>query len=370
MDIAEFDRSIRVGDARVGWMPDKKALILNRSVGLYGATNTGKTTCLKHILNLIKDDVYSIHLYSNSALSSGDFEGVCPKRAIRTELTRENLMMLFKDQSNRSEAYRLAHTPKNLRDVLSGLRGSRRSMLDTKLQAMDRWKMECDSQVAGHPHLKKQNEQRKRDYEVGELRKLVKTHSMELLASWAGNDEDHVRRRKFIELLDINPRTVVIFDDCMEEIKKCNTILRIKGESQGNMVSKFWSQGRQHHITIILAVQDDSQIAAPIRKNTTFSMFTDATSAEHFASAGANNLSRTIKDTIVGASDVIYGDASPDLKWSKLVYFKDGDAKSKVMLFKAQPYINPRVGHDEYWALCNFLDKLEDKDEFSVYDNL
>jgi hypothetical protein len=384
--IPDFNDPIILSDgSKIGWLPKESSSYLCMTTTWYGSTKSGKTTCMWDGMYAIKDKISRSYVFSGSESSNHNYRGRSPPRSIKTKITFNDLKAIYTSAMDRMEAYGLAHNPVFLRNVVELLRDrpeyseaqkiyrqikSYRNKLDIALRGFE---SQHQNDHGAINEFKKNIKEKGDNVEIDNIRKFIKSNFGVLRSvcdgAKEGSSEDMLF--KLVRKLDINPFSLVIFDDCMTNLKAVSKYTLIKGEKV-NLVHDMWVQGRHHGITIFNACQDDAQMDKTLRINTFLSIFTDAQCCEHYIDTKTNGLSKELASRIRLAMNTIFRAKGDKYKHVKLVYYKEGNEvdNSSIMVTKADLHDMFRVGDDQYWRTCALADSQQKKNPLEVLNRV
>jgi hypothetical protein len=109
----------------------------------------------------------------------------------------------------------------------------------------------------------------------------------------------------------LNPRLVIVFDDCTDLIKKYRA---------HEVMQKIFYQGRHSKITAILAVHTDKALDSELKKNAAVSIFTEMPCASAYITRPSTSLDREAQQRALAACKIAFGD--PTRPHQKLAYVR------------------------------------------------
>jgi hypothetical protein len=112
-----------------------------------------------------------------------------------------------------------------------------------------------------------------------------------------------------LKFVSINPKILLLFDDCTDQIKKLRNT---------KIIEKMFYQGRHNNITTIFACHTDKALDPEIKKNTYINIFCDESSASSYFSRTSAFMSEQI---VTKAKTSIKSTFS--VKWQKLIWVKE-----------------------------------------------
>jgi hypothetical protein len=294
---------------------------------------------------------------------NGDYVGIIPRAATIPNVTSGALEKIFKGQEKRAKIYTLVSDPEVIRPIFEQLRNIpecsaeyfriSRTIETIGREAQARISIvESDNSLQYGDRKEKIQKirsmavERARDLYKGVLSKyqetLLKIPEITRNKAW----------EKIILYININPRLLLVFDDCITEL---NAIMKKSAQGQESILDKIFARGRWAYMTIIIGAQDDSLVKTLIRKNTYVSIFTDAESANHFMENKANSVAKNKRIRAKHACDAVF--ESSQSKHKKLVYYRGGTPEIWSTYTIAEDYGKFRVGSPDYWVICEMISK-------------
>ena len=136
----------------------------------------------------------------------------------------------------------------------------------------------------------------------------------------------------------MNPRIVLIFDDCAAEFKQC---------FNRPVFKRLFYQGRHSYITSIFCNQDDTDLPANLRKNVSINIFTQPAVAKANFERGSNKYS---KDMIKKAEN-LYEEVF--IGYRKLIFI-DNDSNKNMFYHYTAKIVEPfKFGSTSLHSLCS-----------------
>lgn len=264
-------------------------MIIDKTIAFYGASKTGKTTLIDDILFLIRDKVKQIIVIcptdgQNNAYSGGRV----PRPLIHTNLTEDLLATIIRRQEFLANMYKLANSIANLEKLYRRLN---LPIANKEIERIHRKKSEKIAKLheeyldIGMRKSKiKEVEEEFEKFFIAFYKKYIEAHkdkfaNMELA-------EDELIALKF---LNLNPRIVIVMDDCTADFKK------IKTATGKSLLSKIFFQGRWLFITLLLSVHDDKCLDSEFRRSAFLSFFTNDKAATIYFERKENGSKEQLK---------------------------------------------------------------------------
>lgn len=325
------------------------ATFLDGLIVCYGARGSGKTTSVLNVMKSVRDEVDEVYVISQSAGANDQFGGYVPARAIKTDFNPQWFQGLLNRQKEKAARYRKAQDLRHLEDLFDMCASRKeRTMRDVIIaqaakfgeQAKEEYDMP-DEQEYEVLKINRRMEQLLRELYQMTIREYKRFDLNQLTAV----------QRAIVEILetDMNPRILVIIDDCSNMFKEwCR-------KSKGILETVY--NGRHYFITFIVTAQDDSEVDLKIRKNATVSIYSDATSATaNFnrgeRSKGDHNMARYVIDKLWR------DDKFPNKGYRKMVFLSQSPDGNP---FRYASYLMPsttfKVGSRSFWKISDELRK-------------
>ncbi len=312
--------------------------LLDRTIVLNGPSKTGKTIMTLHILETLRSEIDQVIVVAPSEPSNQSYTGtVNPlfihhglflpggegKKEKKGEGGRRFLTSIWERQEMLAKLYAQANdlpTLKKLYDRTSPTPLASAVLADTDAARADALK----KIAAAHgdtPLAQAQSDEINKKYS----QMLAKVYKQAVLDNYAAL---YARRAEFSEpemycltYLTINPRLLLILDDCAADIKPFfnDPIFR-----------RYFYQNRHCFITMILCCQDDTDLAANLRKNAFITVYTNASVTRAACSRGAF-APNMIPEVERAAGQIFQGRGH-----RKLVYLREGEGADCQQIFYAE----------------------------------
>ncbi len=338
MSIDKNNNLITKGGVIVPPLEITPSLFIDRSLVMYGPSKTGKTVLIKHIMKLVYGYIEQIIIVSPSEPTNRSYEGFVDSPFIHTRLYMPNPDDPQKDEGSkgglrfleaiwkRQEILAAVYTRANNIDVLAGLfsklpkrikgEGIKRIELLNEKRKQIISKIKNDSERCDE-NIKNINEKFKKIL-ILNYKKFIMPFYEKL---WEMDDitEDE---RYSLQYLKLNPRMLLIFDDCAAQFKPF---------FNKEIFRSLFYQNRHCFITVIISCQDDTDLPANLRKNAFISFFTEPIVCTSNFERSSNQFSKKIKSYVSSiAGDIFKGNR-------KLAYMREDDTKQQFYHIEA-PY--------------------------------
>lgn len=380
----------------IGLLSKDPNLFLNRSITLYGGSGTGKTTVAIEILYILSKHIPSCTAYIPSSESSGDYNGIIPRQVIKSDVKANEIRDIYKNQQRKTKIYNFVNNVNNLRNVFNLMKeilslSSTCIMYDRKLREIYRENQIMLKRISMSSELafdqKKREKARITDLMnnaiIKQYKDVLNTHKSEITTYLVNkikqsNIDKAVKKQykdyiKLLEYININPRLLIIFDDCIDELNAINKKSKdMNGDPLPPIIDVLYQKGRHNHITIITITQHDSKLSTPMRSNSYISIFTDPECLERFVTNKANSIAISKRKHAEAVSKRIF-DTMDEYNHKKVAYYRNGNDKTRftyVLAKTKDEYGQFRFGSHEFWQACqNFEDMCNNDNHNYLYNS-
>jgi ABC-type dipeptide/oligopeptide/nickel transport system ATPase subunit len=317
-------------------------LLLDRSIAIYGASGTGKSAIIVDMLWHLNRHADQILVFCPTDPSNKTYScGVVPAPLIHYEFDIELLERIWARQEMMAAVYARANSPEILESLYSKLGLTSVNSMIQRVRESKRDHIEeiKDTYFEKNAQKAKINKIEEKYKELLALiyKKFIGDNVHRLSGVQLSSEEQFA-----LKYLNFNPRLVLIFDDCASDIKKYE---------KKEVVRKLFYQARHVKITLIIACQDDTDIASSLRKNAFISVFTSDICANAFFGRKSNDFPRELAKRV----DVV----SMQLRWKppdfeKLVYLRQ---ENKLYKFVAELHDNFCFGSSPLRNFCSNIER-------------
>ena len=323
---------------------DKKDFM--HSVGFFGGSESGKTFLCKDILSRVRHVFPRVILFSPTASLNGEFQGIINNLLIIPTLTEEKFIEMYKAQEEISILYKKINSKEILSEVFEiAATSSQKNMLDRINSAKEKLissfsRSEKDDSIIAQ---KIQQLNNKLDKTLCKFMKSVilpVRHTLSL-------DEFSPAAQDCIKYLDMEPNTLWIFDDLMDE---CAGMAKKTKSPASMLFLNLFTKARHIHLTHWHILQDDAPVPPKLRKNLRTSIFTRGDTANSYITRASNGISKSDQKFGLSMIDALFqGDHK------KMFYFKEKTKSEKFQYFTAK---NAGLFCTSSTIINNFCDSL------------
>lgn len=322
-------------------------LFLDRSTVLYGESGSGKSFAIADILYTIKPHIDQIIVVCptdpiNRAYSGNSEQGngLVPLACIHHQITEELLENIWK----RQEAFAAVYARANNIIILESLYAKVARYApkeDAQIAIIRKTKASREAEIkqklppdAATAKIKALNE----DFTkliIKCYKQVINLNMTKLRDMTLSEDE------KFsLKFLNFNPRLVLIFDDCTDQLKQFKA---------HPVIQKLFYQGRWAFITTIIACHTDKSLDPELKKNSFVNIFTESGCCHAYIERPSNDLTR---EQIKSAQEAVKQTfvPIPELKNQKLVWIRE---QKKFFKYTADSHPNFTFGAPILRSFCN-----------------
>lgn len=235
---------------------------LDKTALLFGGSGKGKTTVIEHILYTVKDYIPN-YLVIVPRTSDKAYRKKLPSRCIKEDLTKQMLIKVWDRQYYITQLYNTA----NDADVLSSLfnkKPCRRVLVMIKAIIQRATESICAIDESNMNFaMKKDQKAHIEDLRLKKITMLYKESIRQMrqkLSDIPLSDKETI----CLKYLDINPRLMLIIDDCSE---KWQMWMKMFGKDEINPFNSIFYKGRWQYISLVFAAHDDKLVDTGLRKN-------------------------------------------------------------------------------------------------------
>ena len=297
------------------------------SVGFFGGSESGKTFLCKDLLSRVRHLFPRVILFSPTAAHNNDFQGIVNRLLIIPELSEQKFVEIYRAQQEISLMYKKINSLPVLTEVFNvACTNSSRNLHAKIIQARDRMIQKFANYEENIAAQKAQELNDKVDRELCGLIKSVILGVRHTLAL-----EDFSKdAQDCIKYLDLQPNTLFIFDDLMDE---CCAMLKKTKTEAAMFFKNMFTKGRHIHATHWHIVQDDAALPPSLRKNIRTSIFTRGDVANTYITRLSNGIAKS--DQKYGLS-LIGKLFQSETDYRKLIYLKDHAKTDKFQYYTAK----------------------------------
>jgi hypothetical protein len=164
-----------------------------------------------------------------------------------------------------------------------------------------------------------------------------------------------------LEYLDINPRLMLIIDDCSEQFQ---VWMKSFKKTEANIFEAIFYRGRWNYITLIFACHDDKIVTPPLRKNSRVTMYTNANTINACVGKPSSGFSAKDKKAIAAIAEKVFGDENSKIKThQKLCIIRDDPHQYRYTIANLYPEFSLVTQ-----SMAELIDKMPKKERATVHN--
>jgi ABC-type dipeptide/oligopeptide/nickel transport system ATPase component len=276
---------------------------------LYGESGTGKSFVVRDIMSILSTHIAQIMVISPTDRQNHTYEKIVPRCFIHYGVDTEILKKVWARQEVMRVTYDRANNPEPLERLFSRiappLAKSAVEKIRTELSG-------AESRIRATVTDKNEIEDK--------LTAMKKAASKVILSIFKHNIEmyrDNFRGKVLaddesycLQYLNFNPRLLIIFDDCTEQLNKTNNAA---------IMEKIFYAGRHNFITTIIACHTDKTFKPELKKQSFVNIFTTPSCAHAYFERKTNDLDKASR---IAANEACRAAFTPLSRHQKLVWIR------------------------------------------------
>jgi len=334
---------------------------LNKSIVLYGASNSGKSMIMRDILFTLKNYIPNVCVICPTNNLNKSYEGIVPPQLIYSEVTEDLIKTIFNRQKYVVKMFNMTNDINKLKRIYDKLLRRNDKKLTSIINSYDMIKSKIshnDNLHISDKKIKLQELEDAHNKNVISFYKEVITDNKAIISKQNNFDDMEIR---IINYININPNFLIILDDVAVSASVWSKYQEIK---------EMFFNGRHHKLTFMISFQDDKLLESSLRKNAFINIFTTQITCNSFFERTANNFTKAEKTKMAMFSHCIFNDdkkSKNSKNYKKLVYIKDQTPTTYYII--ADHYDNFSFGSPYLYKLCDKV-KKNDNDHNDDYEFL
>jgi hypothetical protein len=311
---------------------------LDKTTLIYGESGTGKTFFVRDILYQISKHVVAFLLIAPRSTYERSYKGIIPEKCWKENMTRQTFDMIWQRQCNVTEIYNLTLDMSILQSLF--LRCASRQAV-TYVRLIINAAKTIISQINNAKDISLEERRKQinalKEQQLTELqtiyRRTIYENKKRLLAMNLSDTEMVVA-----EYMGINPRLLILVDDCTELLESWN---KFYSKKEQNIFLSIMFKGRHNYITDVICIHDDSHVKPGQRRNAHTSIFTSKTALLATINKSTNGFSVRDRKELTEIGDRIFDDEKSKVKlYMKLCIISDDVCRYKYAIAEKRDKIN------------------------------
>ena len=347
----------------IHWLEKSSANHVDKTTLIFGVSSSGKSTIINEILFLCKHYIPN-YLVITPNTSSDIYRKKLPDRCIIEDLTKERLQKIWNRQSHVTQIYNIANDNINLESLFmkANDRNAQIVLKTIKDKTISSINIVHNDKSLDYGQIKSQVAmiEKTKNNSIKKLYKTIIRENQSKLEKLDLTDKEAIT----LKYLDVNPRLMIIIDDCSELFKGWMKLFT-KGEA--NVFESIFFKGRHNYISLVFAAHDDKFVAPELRKNARVTIFTSSSAVICSINKPQSGFSSQEKKDILKITDKIFSNKNdPNAnKYQKLCYIKDDVEPFRYTI--ANLYEDFKLGCQPLYELIDSMPKKDDNIEDNPY---
>lgn len=345
------------GAGQIPHLDNDYKLFLNYTSIFYGLSGTGKSFCIKDIMNRLKNYIPNIIIIAPTGESTQDYKGIVPHAVIHTEIDLELLRNIWLRQEASTHVYNRVNDITNLRKFFmrinnsAAVEGIRRltSLLQQRIQAVN---------LSNVPNKLEQTMELQRIFDE----KTKDIYKNTIRAFGAKIPNLTTEESEILKYIDLNPNLLLIADDCQAQIAEW---------CADPVISKLFMQGRHNSITTFITLQSPNgkpQLSPAIRQQTFNTIFTTFEVATIYFNDKNNGFPTEFRKHVQRVISHLFRNNPDGTKNHKKLIYQRHNPKNKLSYIIAKHNPDLKFGSKTLWDYCERLpiDKKKTTNKFTA----
>jgi hypothetical protein len=339
----------------IPWFSKSYDNYLDKTTLIFGGSGSGKTKIIEEILHLCKDHIPN-YIVIAPKTSDKDYRSKLPPRCICEDLTKKKLQNIWERQYYFTQVYNKANNI-GILEKLFNRTPDRQALV--MVRAIIQRAKDCMDIIEKSPTLdfgqKKSQKNAIEELMQKKIKHLFKKtirQYREVLEKAELSDDEKVA----LEFLDINPRLMIIIDDCSEKFKGWMKLFK-KGET--NTFESIFYRGRWNFITLVIGAHDDKLLDTEFRKNARNTIYTSSQALVSSMNKSQSGFTAQEKKQASKIAERLFTSEDHGIKtYQKFCYVRESLTPFKYTI--ANLYPDFRLGAASLWELTNKMPKSDD----------
>lgn len=337
-------------DIKLKYIDKDNAHYFNRNTILFGASDSGKSTILFEILYLLKDIVPLIFVFSLTAEENCAFDGIVPEHVLFFEINIAIIEGIYKRQKGATRIYNTVNEIGGLKKLFCRIASA--GAIDSAKRAFKNasdlintkendTKMEFSDRRAAVNEVEKLRD----DYLIKLYKHEIRTNKKKLQRLGLSDVEKYI-----VKYLDFNPHCTIVWDDCGAVLNKFQ---------KEDVMKKILYQGRHNKMHGIFTLQDDTDMAPFIKKQSKVNIFTTDQCASAYFERTSNRFTKKVRAKADAIISFVFAESTTKKKnFKKLVYLRGEPDPFRYTI--ADKYAPFKFGSPALWEMSGKLKTGED----------
>lgn len=287
---------------------------IDKSSVIYGESGTGKSYIIVDMLHALRPFVDQIVVFAPTDRQNHTYDkGIVPLPCIHYTITPKLLIDIWNRQEALVAVYKQSNNINILKSLFYKINAARRSSADAVINEINLKLKSSEREL-----LQLGLEESQYKSKLNEMKEDCDKLLIQIYKTYITKESQNLSRLNLttqeqftIKYHAMNPRLVIVFDDCTDLIKK------YKGH---DVMQKIFYQGRHSMITAIIAIHTDKVLDSELKKNAAISIFTEMPCASAYITRPSTSLDKEAQQKALAACKIAFGD--PTRPFQKLAYVR------------------------------------------------
>lgn len=341
---------------------------LNRSIIVYGPTNSGKSVIITHIMKQLREKIPNVIVICPTNNLNHVYTGLVPNQLIYEDVNADLIKNIMKRQEAGIDIWNNANDINKLYSIFEFCSTSEeRFKYNSFINAYKDMEKKISSDDGLHQVIKTKKLKELKNTHETNMREFFKTiitiHKDKIMNSTVS---DAVK--KIVKYLYYNPNMLLIMDDVGGDATTWGKFKEIR---------KLFFQGRHYHITFIIALQDEVMLNKDLRTNSFINIFTKESVVSAYFERKTNSYPTSEQKLYKGMAKTIFNNEDQEIdkygnivdNFKKLCYIRDG-CEFKIYYMLAEMHDKFKFGSLTLWKICDSAKKVSSSssdNEFKKY---
>jgi energy-coupling factor transporter ATP-binding protein EcfA2 len=304
-------------------------MFLDKTTVLYGASGSGKSFLMRDILHMLQPHIQQVIVISPTDAQNSSYSGIIPKPCIHYAISEQHLNDIYERQMMLTTVCKKASNEDIIYKLYSMIPSGKRAVCDDALRSVnDRLRALKTSDSAD---VSKAEAECKK-FRVAMWKHVIGQNLRMLYILPLTADQ-----KMALEYMNVNPKMVIIFDDCTEQLDKLK---------KSPVIQSLFYKGRWAQLTILIGCHTDKTIDAGVKKSTFVSIFTEEGAARAYFNRASSDFDRATKNKAIKAIDHIFTTGTHQ----KLVILRGDHTFYKYTAVGQSDF---RFGSESLWNFCD-----------------
>jgi hypothetical protein len=361
------DKSIFTAEGdKIKFADKSPSLMIDKPILVFGAPNTGKTTVVEELIILTKDYIPN-HIIIAPITSQDPYTEKFPRMCIKEDMTKKLFVNIWKRQENITKIYNMANNIEILGALFKKINNPRAQALVGRANMLAENHINSVNNNTGFDFGQKKSQiDAIKDKRKKEIIKIYKS-TIRACGSELNVDELDPDAVIALKYMDINPKLMIVVDDCTEKLVKWMKMF--KGED--NIFHNVFFRGRHNHISMIIISHNDRFIPPELRNAASRIIYTDPQTFKISLERTTNGFSKEDRKLGLRCAKKIFANLPGVKNFQKLCYIKS-DFESPFQYTIAEIYPAFSLISGPLKVLSDHLeakDREKEKENNSVFVN-